>query len=597
MSRRAGVRTRSLRARVLLALGATLTVATVISLLVDVRVTGSRLDDEGARLLEDNLRIAAQFLTDQRAQRVTAMRFEVSRLQTSGVDTATDAAELQQLAGVNQRNLGVSGVLFALEDGTVLAGAGTQPASGSVGPLDVTQTGVAREVIGRDGAVLEVVGVPIGGTLWMAYTLPLDDARAFELRRIIGQDVAFLHGGEVTGTTVEGVDALRTAQTLLGNSARVTTTIGGPDGTPALVGLTPVADETVLAVIAPPVLQGLGRDLAQARAAVFLLLLVVALALGYWFVQRLTRPLNDLAATAEAVGRGEDRPFGQDGVGEIGQLAATLERMRQELLAQVEIISDQAAELRGATRRIVGARDVERRRLARDLHDGVQQQLVMLRLQVSLAGEELEEGERTAIGEAIDAAIGAVRDTSHAIYPAILGDRGLTGALYSLARGAAVTLDLLLDPDPLPRLPETMETGLYFSAAEAVTNAVKHADADRVEVSLRVDDQHASLTVRDDGVGFDAATPPTGVGLQSIRDRAAALGGTAALRSRPGRGTAVAVVVPLVDSGPTGPLEVEQHGGDAPVEVVRVPQAKLLEDRAGVLLDRALADDKRVSDG
>ena len=73
MSRRAGVRTRSLRARVLLALGATLTVATVISLLVDVRVTGSRLDDEGARLLEDNLRIAAQFLTDQRAQREIAL--------------------------------------------------------------------------------------------------------------------------------------------------------------------------------------------------------------------------------------------------------------------------------------------------------------------------------------------------------------------------------------------------------------------------------------------------------------------------------------------------------------------------------------------
>jgi signal transduction histidine kinase len=305
-----------------------------------------------------------------------------------------------------------------------------------------------------------------------------------------------------------------------------------------------------------------------------------------------------LAETAEAVRRGDaGERFPTGGRDEIGELATTLENMRATLQEQVGIISRQSEELQGASQRIATVRDVERRRLARDLHDGVQQQLVMLRLRVRLMDGDIEPEELAEIGRSVERVIEQLRETSQAIYPSILADRGLTGALYSLAATSALPIELALAPDPLPRFAEPVEGGVYFMVAEAITNVVKHAQAAEARVTVRVAGALLTLLVCDDGVGFDPAVRTSGSGVQNLRDRAAALGGLAGIRSEPGLGTAVAVAVPLGPDSVVGALEEEQDRRDTPVEVVGVAQAQLLEDGVGMLLDRAFTDDECVGDG
>lgn len=591
-------RPRSLRTRVLLALGLTLAAASLVSMLVDRQITSTRVRAESQQLLANDLDVAARSLADDRGRLMTSLRFNAQSLQVDGVSQTTGPVDLQRMAGEVQRNLGVDGVLFASEEGTVLAEAGAAPASGSIGALTQGSAAVPRYVTGREGQVLEVLSVRVADGLWLTMVVAVDDARAFALRRLIGRDVVLLHDGAVVGSTIDERSLVRDA---LGDAAQEgmvdAIEIMRPEGT-SLVGFAPVGADTWVAVVTPRLLEDLERSLTSAGVATFLAVLLVALVVGYAYLRRLTRPLTRLAETAEAVRRGDaGERFPTGGRDEIGELATTLENMRATLQEQVGIISRQSEELQGASQRIATVRDVERRRLARDLHDGVQQQLVMLRLRVRLLDGDVTPEELAEIGRSVEAVIEQLRETSQAIYPSILADRGLTGALYSLAATSPLPIDLALAPDPLPRFAEPVEGGVYFMVAEAITNCVKHADAQEVRVTVEVAGALLTLLVCDDGVGFEPAVRTRGSGVQNLRDRAAALGGLAGIRSEPGVGTAVAVVVPLGPESVVGALEEEQHRRDTPVEVVGVAQAQLLEDGVGVLLDRAFADDECVGDG
>jgi signal transduction histidine kinase len=221
-------------------------------------------------------------------------------------------------------------------------------------------------------------------------------------------------------------------------------------------------------------------------------------------------------------------------------LALENERLEAELRARLD-------ELQTSRSRLVEVSMFERRRLERDLHDGAQQRLVALSLQLGLAKRRLEEGEEAAAGVMLDAArdelaraLEELRELARGIHPAVLTDRGLEPALEALAERAP--LPVSLDQMPAERLPAPVEAAAYFVVAEALTNVVKYAEASTAAVRIRRNGSYAVVEVHDDGVG--GADPTIGTGLRGLADRLAALDGRLEVHSPPGEGTTVRAEVP-----------------------------------------------------
>jgi signal transduction histidine kinase len=212
-------------------------------------------------------------------------------------------------------------------------------------------------------------------------------------------------------------------------------------------------------------------------------------------------------------------------------------RSRVELARVVE---------QGAARvRALAAVDDARRRIERDLHDGLQQRLVTLGLQVSVAELSVPDAdaelktELARVAQGLMDVLRDVREISRGIHPAILSERGLEPAVKALARRSPVPVDLTVRVPG--RLPDRVELGAYYIVSEALANVAKHANAELVMVSVEAGGDVLSLSVRDDGAG---GADPRGSGLAGLRERAEALGGTLTLTSPPGRGTSVDVRLP-----------------------------------------------------
>ncbi|MGH2725012.1 MAG: histidine kinase [Actinomycetota bacterium] len=209
-------------------------------------------------------------------------------------------------------------------------------------------------------------------------------------------------------------------------------------------------------------------------------------------------------------------------------------------------------ELRASRKRLVSAQDEERRRLERDIHDGAQQQLVALAVNLRLA-RTLAEKDVAKATEMLDRlqgevqeALGDLRDLARGIYPPLLADRGLVAALEAQARKSPVPVEV--EGNGVGRFPQEAEAAVYFCVLEALQNAAKYAEASRVQVRLQAGDGQLRFSVTDDGRGFDPATTPSGSGLQNMADRVEALSGTLEVRSVPGQGTRVSGRLP-VDGG------------------------------------------------
>jgi signal transduction histidine kinase len=218
-----------------------------------------------------------------------------------------------------------------------------------------------------------------------------------------------------------------------------------------------------------------------------------------------------------------------------------------ELLATAIANAEGRSELAASRRRIVAASDEARRRIERDLHDGTQQRLVSLGLaaRAALADVAADRGDLRAelsrIAAGMSDAVTELQDFSRGIHPAILSTRGLGPALRTLARRAAVPVDL--DVTTNARYPEPIEIAAYYVASEALANAMKHAQASRIEISLTTRNGSLLLSVRDDGVG--GADPASGSGLAGLADRVEALGGSIHVHSAAGAGTHITADLPL----------------------------------------------------
>ncbi len=205
-----------------------------------------------------------------------------------------------------------------------------------------------------------------------------------------------------------------------------------------------------------------------------------------------------------------------------------------------------ASELAASRARILASGIDARRRIERDLHDGVQQRLVSLGLAVHRA-ETLAAPDHPALREhlsgiraGLKSAVDELRDVAHGIHPSVLSDGGLAPALAALARRSPIPVDLTIRAHR--RVPDQLELCLYYVASEALTNALKHAQAGAIAVELDLDDSTARLVVRDDGLG--EADSRRGSGLVGMADRVQALGGAIQVDSRPGHGTRLSVEVP-----------------------------------------------------
>ena len=204
-------------------------------------------------------------------------------------------------------------------------------------------------------------------------------------------------------------------------------------------------------------------------------------------------------------------------------------------------------ELRASRRRIVAAQDERARKLERDIHDGAQQQLValsvQLRLAEQLAGKDPDK-ERELLRRIQSQASNALedlRDLARGIYPPVLADQGLTAALEAQARKAS--LPVMIASDGIGRYSRDVEAAVYFCVLEALNNAAKYAEATGATVRLSA---NGGLTfeVADDGHGFDPANVERGTGLQGMADRLEAVGGELEIRSRSGAGTVVVGTLP-----------------------------------------------------
>ncbi len=216
--------------------------------------------------------------------------------------------------------------------------------------------------------------------------------------------------------------------------------------------------------------------------------------------------------------------------------------LNRELLARLD-------ELQASRQRLVKAQDEERRRIERNIHDGAQQELVALTVQLGLLERTLvkepEKAKVMAAGlrENAMAAVETLRELAHGIYPPLLVSDGLASALQQQIRRSPVPVEL--DARDIPRQPKEVEAAVYFCCMEALQNMAKHAQASSARIRLWAENAQLHFEVEDNGRGFAPTLGAESSGLQNMRDRMQALGGSLEVQSNPGKGTIVRGAAPL----------------------------------------------------
>jgi signal transduction histidine kinase len=210
-------------------------------------------------------------------------------------------------------------------------------------------------------------------------------------------------------------------------------------------------------------------------------------------------------------------------------------RLTAELRAKIN-------ELRASRRRLVEAQDEQRRKIERNLHDGAQQRIVALKVQLGLLGRFAGDEERVRLmsqqlQDALQEALDDLRDLARGIYPPLLAEQGLPAALGAQARRAVVKTTV--ESDGVGRYPQEVEAAVYFCALEAMQNVTKYAEATATVIRLAERDGYLRFEIDDDGRGFELDDTGYGTGLQGMADRLDAIGGTLDVTSERGRGTLV----------------------------------------------------------
>jgi signal transduction histidine kinase len=400
-----------------------------------------------------------------------------------------------------ERRMPVSGTLFTLEDGLVgmVLDAGAHEALAVLAEEQSALRRVATLVASspEPEAVFQAVAAEAGRLLHArsAATIRYDGGQAWTVGRWADDDP----GGFVVGTSVPLADS---------------------DGLTAIVARTgrPARIEDYESI------RGQAAELMRER--------------GY---------RSAVAAPVVAGGR----TWGLVLVASVGSLGTDAEHRLAgfaELVALALESAEARAELNASRVRILEAGVTERRRLERNLHDGAQQRLVALAVQLRVLEKRLGDPEaatamlRGAAYE-LEQALAELRELARGLHPAVLADRGLAPALETLASRSPLPVSVEGVPDV--RLAEPLEAAIYFVVAESLTNAVKHAEASELRVTMRADPGELWVEISDDGRGGADPSTGNGTGLRGLADRVEALGGRLMVESAPGEGTIVRAVLPL----------------------------------------------------
>jgi signal transduction histidine kinase len=288
-----------------------------------------------------------------------------------------------------------------------------------------------------------------------------------------------------------------------------------------------------------------------ASVSVIASIVLIVLSGGY-LIRSVVRPVRQVSAMASRVAGGDlTVRMPESGPGEVGGLEQSFNSMAGSLEANKEERRRAASELAASRARVVTAADESRRRIERDLHDGTQQRLISLALQVRAAQASLPPDQDSlaeqwaTISDGLTEVIDELREVSRGLHPAILERGGLGPALRALARRAAIPVEVSVDANG--RLPEQVEVTIYYVVSEALTNAAKHAHASVVHVDVHVDDGVARLLVSDDGEG--GAVFSRGSGLIGLSDRVGAASGRLEIISPPAGGTTLSATIPVRSAG------------------------------------------------
>jgi two-component system, NarL family, sensor histidine kinase UhpB len=308
-----------------------------------------------------------------------------------------------------------------------------------------------------------------------------------------------------------------------------------------LVNAAVVILAAVLLVVTPVTISA---RVTAGEIAIVALAVVAMLGANLLLLRRALSPLRDLARLMHVVdpldpgrrltqGRAADREV------------ATLTEAFNAMLDRLE------AERRTSARRALAAQEDERLRISRELHDEIGQSLTAVAMQAEHAADSAPPDVRArlaAVPEAIRRSIDDVRRIARRLRPEALDDLGLANAMISLCRrmgqqtGARIETDLATS---LPGAAPEIELVIYRVAQESLTNAVRHAEASKITVSLAAADAHITLRVRDDGRGIEGPLSPEAAGVDGMRERAMLVGARLTIESQPGAGTEVRLDVPL----------------------------------------------------
>jgi signal transduction histidine kinase len=548
--------------KVVAAMVVALAASTVVTAVVASRLTSSVLDDQARASARSQLTVLQEAYSERERSLVVNTRNLAETLVSGGLLDPQKRPDLVAALGRSAGNLELD-ILRVLDAGghdlSPPVGVGATLAEPSSQPRDdVTLEAASRLIPTMQGRFVQAVPVALGSgpdRLILLAGYEFWDPFAYQLRKQIGSldNIVLVAAGRMAGSTLPEPPPTPPAADPKTHEVPAAPKVVDLAGSRTLVAYSSVSrsvDDPVggaLGIVLTNPTGSLHRSLAQTRLVAALLSALVALGLGWMLFRALIRPLVELAGTATLVSRGDDASFTVSGDDEIALLAGSLEHMRVELRARLEVIAAQAEELRESSRRIVTAQDGERQRLARDLHDGLQQQLVVLRMQVGMLEDSGGGGDGALgpLGEQLDQVIEQLREVTHDLYPSILVDRGLAAALRSLVGRLPISARLTCEPEDFPRLAPAVESGAYFLLAEAVTNALKHARATTIDLSLALADDWLEVRITDDGRGFEVDGHRRRGGLLHMDDRVRSFGGTLEITSTPGHGTGVVATFPV----------------------------------------------------
>lgn len=517
------------------------------------RLTNSMLERETERLAGRRADVVLAAYEGQEETLGATIRYLAEVLNVNRATASTQHADLVRELSRTGSALDLDVLAVFGREGRFLFGEGRYLEGSDLvaGAAPGSPSRIVRDPSGE--SALRVWSTPIGvnGEVLVAGQ-EINDYTAVQLRDALGDvgQVILVAGGKVAGTSISLPEGRPPGGGSRGRLPEqpVKVTLGGEE---VLLVYRTLDDSlpgetAAVGVAVPDPVAGLTDRLTLVRLVSTLVLAGVALVTGWLLFWTLIRPLVDISRTASRIATGDlNATFAAPRNNEIGRLASALQKMTSELRGQNRRLQE-------ASKRLLVAQQDERQRVARDLHDGMQQQLVVLAVKIKqLAASEDPPNplilEHLA-AEAEEAAF-ALQDLGRGIYPTVLGDQGVPAALRTSASRLPMKVRLEVDPElEERRLSPEIEGTLYFVALEAMANAQKHAPDAELRITLSRGPGDVRLEVSDDGPGFDPAVESMGAGLQNIADRVSAVGGSASIAGSPGGGVTVRISVPI-DAG------------------------------------------------